>query len=213
MKRAILEHLTDPGDSSFIIKKAVVPHFGSVWHYHPLTEIILIIEGRGTGFIGDTICPFYPGTLSIIGRGMPHVWLNGKEYYEGNPDMVARNTVIWFKDDFLGEAFKLIPEMKRVNELLHSAARGMVFHGRTQKILERKILSIEDLDELQKLICLLEVLDIMSRSDEYKFLFHRKFKGYYRTTPVKLIKRHIEHANKMSVEFFITIGIRTIFLY
>jgi AraC-like DNA-binding protein len=29
--------------------------------------------------------------------------------------------------------------------------------------------------------------------------FHRQFKRYYRTTPGNFIKRHIEHANKMSV--------------
>ncbi len=157
-------------NSSFSIENISLPHFISSWHFHPVHEIVLFLGCTGTGFIGDAIYPFQPGMVSIIGKEMPHVWLNGREYYQGNKNLVAKAVVIKFTHDFLGKGFNQVPEMKLVNTFLQKACRGIMFQGKERSILESKIQSIVSFNGLQRLACLLDILDMMAKSQEFVFL-------------------------------------------
>ena len=47
------------------------PFFFPSWHFHPEYEIMLVLEGRGIRFVGDSIDRFDAGDLVFLGRRYP----------------------------------------------------------------------------------------------------------------------------------------------
>jgi len=63
---------------SFHINHLKVGIFPSLRHYHPEVEILLVEQGTGTLYVGDSIEPFAPGDLVMIGPNVPHEWCSDK---------------------------------------------------------------------------------------------------------------------------------------
>ena len=72
-------------DSSFTINRNRYPNFLKVWHHHPELELVLIRKSTGTRFIGDSIEKFEEGEVVLIGKNLPHMWLNDEIYFKENP--------------------------------------------------------------------------------------------------------------------------------
>ncbi|MFW5781364.1 MAG: AraC family transcriptional regulator [Bacteroidota bacterium] len=191
--KPVLEQVSENVNSSFSIENISLPHFISTWHFHPVHEIVLFLGCTGTGFIGDAIYPFQPGTVSIIGKEMPHVWLNGKEYYQGNENFVAKAVVIKFSHDFLGKEFNQGPEMRPVKAFLQKASRGLVFQGKERLVLESKIQSIVSLDGLQRLACLFDILDTMVKSQDFVYLASAGYSIHFSSYTEDKITRVCKH--------------------
>lgn len=51
---------------------------------NPEYELILIEEGKGLSFVGDSIQDLSPGDFMLIGKNLPHLWLSADEYYQNN---------------------------------------------------------------------------------------------------------------------------------
>lgn len=172
----VLEKVSSSVNSSFNFEYIDVPCYYSTWHYHPEVEIILMLEGTGTGFVGDGFINFSPGTLSLIGSNAPHVWLNEKKYYEEGAGLKARSIVVKFREDFLGGHFFQVPEMVRIRALLKNAVRGLIFTGRRSASLSGMVQGIvKDQDPLDRLLILLRILRLMSLHSEFKYVSHRPF--------------------------------------
>jgi AraC-like DNA-binding protein len=168
--KAILEKVLISPNASFSVEKIELPHFISGWHYHRANEIILFTKSTGTGFTGDKICPFEPGMVNLLGAGLPHVWLNSNEYYDPESNLTARAIVIKFSNDFAGKDFFHLPEMFRIRQLLQSSKRGLTFKGSAREKLEKKIVTISNAEGIFRILVLIEILRIMSETDEFEFL-------------------------------------------
>ena len=172
----VLEKVSHSINSSFNFEYIDEPCFYSTWHYHPEIEIILMLEGTGTGFVGDGFINFGPGTLSLIGPNAPHVWLNEKKFYEENAGLKARSIVVKFREDFLGNHFFDVPEMVRIRTLLNNSLRGLIFSGKTSRSISAMVREIvEDQDPMDRLLNLLRILILMSRVKDHKYISNRPF--------------------------------------
>jgi AraC-like DNA-binding protein/quercetin dioxygenase-like cupin family protein len=153
---------------SFIVREFKLPAFSSPWHFHPEYELTYIVNGTGSRFVGDSIAPFGPGDLLLIGGGLPHVWRNDApakvraEY--------AHSVVVHFDEDSFGTGFLDCPELQAVRKLLVRARRGIEFGPRTSAATKIPLLEMQDLSGLPRLICLLELFALLANSGTPKLL-------------------------------------------
>lgn len=53
------------------VYKEELPHFIVPWHYHPEIEIMYILEGTGTRFVGDHVEKYSEGDICMVGGNLP----------------------------------------------------------------------------------------------------------------------------------------------
>ncbi len=134
------------------------------WHYHPEIELVYVNKGCGKRQIGSHISYYRNGDLILIGSLLPHCSftdsLTGHE----------RESVLQFKENFLGENFFDASEMVGIRNLLERAKKGIVFHGETKRKIGAKLENLEDMDPFSRLLGLLEILKWLERSEDYTIL-------------------------------------------
>lgn len=142
------------------------PHFLKIWHYHPELELVYILQGTGTRFIGDSIEKFEPGNLVLTGKNVPHMWLSDEEYFNDSSDLMAEALGVHFRADFLGDAFLQVPEMQAIQQLFRRAQQGIHFRDPAPSVLEsvRELFQLDPFERVMQLIRLL-----------YKLAGHRDF--------------------------------------
>lgn len=177
-------HLLDRSsleNRSFTVRKNQYPNFLKIWHYHPELELVSIIKSSGTRFIGDNIEKFEAGEVVLIGKELPHMWLNDDEYFEESPFLIAEAIAVHFKEDFLGKHFFQLQEMKLILEMFSSAKQGIKFINLSKEVL----LSIERLTTLkgfERTISFLTILHALSKHKEYKLLSSKSYLNSFHTT-------------------------------
>lgn len=133
MKQALRKDL-ETTLGSFLVKALAEPHFDPNWHFHPHYQLFLVEEGTGTRFIGDSIKPFGPGDLVMLGPDLPHLWRSDKPYFKADSGLTTRGLVVYFTDDCLGTSFFNRPEMHRLRTLLDGSRRGLSWSGTTHDL-------------------------------------------------------------------------------
>ncbi len=160
--------------------KAIEPNFGSSftyqkfnnsvvnrytqWHYHPEIELVFVNGGSGKRQIGSNLSYYTNGTLILVGSNLPHC---------GFTDSLTGNrseTVVQFKKDFLGSDFFDIPEMEKIQNLFEIAKSGIVFYGETKAIFGYNLENLDTKNQFERLLILLEVLNGLSTTDEFRIL-------------------------------------------
>lgn len=146
------------------------------WHYHPEIELTYINGGTGKRQIGSHVSYFRNGDLMLIGSNLPHCGFTDKN--TGN----KRETVIQMKMDFLGTDFFGIPEMKGIQKLFEIAKSGISFHGPIKHKIGDKMEVMEYQSDFQRLLTILNILNELSTTDDYKVL---NAEGFSMQTEVK----------------------------
>ena len=175
--KPILEKVARPENQSFFFRELEQAYFPTPWHFHPEIEIILIVNGYGSRYVGDSINNFYPGDLVITGSKTPHVWSSSPEFYEAESKLKAKAIFIQFQEDFWGEAFSDLPEVYKIKNFLNLARRGIRFVKQTRKQLEKYMLELPTQMGMGRLMHLLTMLDIMTSSQEYDYLSSPNYKS------------------------------------
>jgi len=157
-------------NKSFILENHHYNNFLKAWHYHPELELVIIHESTGTRFVGDNIEKFEPGEIVLIGKNLPHMWLNDKIYFEGNPNLKAKAHVIHFHKTF-ASGLAQFPELSCILKLLNKSKRGIEFEDKNRN--RDVITAVNDMFNLkkyEKIIKLLEILKCLSDQNDYKTL-------------------------------------------
>lgn len=140
-----------------------------IWHYHPEIELIFVCGGSGKRQIGSNISYFSDGDLILIGSNLPHCGMTNENT---NNDY---EVVIQFPMDFLGSEFWQAKEMNRIAALLEAAKSGIVFGDDVKNALKTKIEALTEATSLTKLMVLIEILDELSHTQDYKILNASKY--------------------------------------
>ena len=175
MKPIYYRRYSPSNENSFLIRYAEVPHTYDKFHYHNEYEILYNIENRGTRFIGDSIHRFCNGDLVLVGPNIPHYWHSDDIYYKGHNNLKARVILIQFKKSFLSNRFLDLPEMRKIQDLFMKAKRGIRFTGNSAAIIGDKISNILEQQSWKRLLSMIEILCLMSESEEYELLSSRGF--------------------------------------
>jgi len=162
--KTLIQKLPLKKDRSFIARTFETPYFETPYHQHNEYELMVIKKGHGTAFVGDFIGDYQPGDVYLHGKNLPH-WFRKKE-----DKMIGASMVVQFNDDFLGEGFFDVPEMKHIRKLLDNSSRSIFCKGKLKKSIRRQLIEMEHLGGFEKVMSLLNMLNEVSLSDEYEYV-------------------------------------------
>ncbi len=155
---------------SFIVQELSGPAFDPNWHFHPEYQLFCVVEGAGTRFVGDTIKPFLPGDLVLLGPDLPHLWRSDPPRGPEDAADVARGIVVYFREDFLGRDFFEKQEMVLLKQLFEKAGRGLEVRGRTREVMRGKMHELVHQEGFGRVLTLLDILHGLALSGEYEYI-------------------------------------------
>ena len=176
MKQAIRK-LPIPNTKSYRILDLIEPHFDPHWHFHQEHQLVVVMKGTGTRFIGDDIRHFESGDMVLTGANLPHVWRNDEEYFQ-NKGLETRCVVIYFSLDFMGDGFLSKEEMEPISELLLRANRGLEIKNETRDAIQEIMLNMLNQNGFDAVLSLLQILNLLSKSKQLEYI---NKKGYLNT--------------------------------
>ena len=169
--KPLLKVINAHKENVFQIMRVSEPYFFPHWHFHPECEIMLVLEGTGMRFVGDSMERFQPGDLVFYCNRIPHLYRSDKEYYDKNSSGLSKAIVVYFNEALLKGDFWNGQSIASLKKLFTLAGRGLRFTGKTKIRLRNKILELDDnRDSLQKIIDLFTILKVMTESGEYELL-------------------------------------------
>jgi AraC-like DNA-binding protein/quercetin dioxygenase-like cupin family protein len=177
--KPLLKIVNAEKNKTFQIMNVNEPYFFPSWHFHPEYEVMLVLEGTGIRFVGDSMERFQAGDLVFYGANIPHLYRSDKEYYQKDSKLISKATVVYFKENFLGEHFWSLPDIAPIKKLLAHSRRGIRFKGKARNELKKHIQKLDDhKDGIDKIIDLLTILKIMAGTREYDLLSSSAFTKY-----------------------------------
>lgn len=130
------------------------------WHFHPESQITLVLHGHGHRMVGDNLSRFGPGDLVFVGPNLPHVW-----HYEERspkPGQTSNAIVIQFRENFCGAEFLSLPESAPLRRLFRRGTVALQVDGRTRQIVEEKIQMLSAAQGLRRVVLLLDILECLA---------------------------------------------------
>src|SRR5215207_8694186 len=106
--KIVFEKIVPAAGSSFAILDKRAPAFDGRFHFHPEIEITLIERSTGRRVVGDSIEPFAPGDLVLLGENLPHQYISDRTAFAN--DGLARLTKGLTKGDIT-----LFPEKRAMS--------------------------------------------------------------------------------------------------
>jgi AraC-like DNA-binding protein len=166
--QAHFEKLT-PGRASFLTFERSDREFPFYWHYHPEFELTLIVESSGQRWVGDSIADYGPGDLVLLGPNLPHSWRSAPA--NSGTRKIHRAVVTQFREDFLGDRFFTLEEVRPLARLLKRSASGLAFgHTRIGRNASRMLAELPLLPPARRLLTLLTVLTDLAGDPQAKQL-------------------------------------------
>lgn len=162
--KPILEHLpVEPGET-FLVREFVYPYFPRPYHYHPEFELVYIEQSYGQRLVANHLDEFKPGSLSLLGSNLPHVYRNHRSYYEPDCPDQARSIVVHFLPASLGEGTLRLPQLQAVRQLLDHAMLGIDISGPVCEQVVANMRQMLTMRGFDRLMLLLKTLDLIARS-------------------------------------------------
>jgi AraC-like DNA-binding protein len=191
--KAVVQKSAIPSTKSFVIKDLVAPYFDRRWHFHPEYQIFLVLEGKGTRFIGDSIRTFREGGLVLLGPNLPHLWRSDNEYLDKNSLLQTRGIVVYFQQDFLGGSIYNKEELEIIDQILKRAKQGLEVKGKTAHHVSQLMVDLLNLTGVESIIQLLRILNILALSDECVEIAHVGYTNPSKEADTDRIGRVYEH--------------------
>jgi AraC-like DNA-binding protein len=179
-------------DRSIKVSHNLYKNFLRVWHFHPEFELVAIIRSSGTRFVGDNIERFDNGDVVLIGKNIPHMWLNDDAYFEENSNLMAEAVAVHFEKDFLGKGFLEMPEMHALSNLFEMASRGLRFLNVEESLInEFKVLPT--LEPAEQVIKIIAVLGQLAKHKDYKLVCSSTYVNSFQKTENKRLDKIYEY--------------------
>ena len=169
MKAKLLKVPRAPSHS-FSVREDRDPFINNRWHYHAEVELIIFHQGSGTQFVGDHIKRFQPGDIILVGSNLPHYWRYDDVHFSEDAGRPVHSTVVHFSENFWGDAFLHLPELKPIRSLLEKARRGILISAKDEQRIPALIGSIGSTEGIGRVIALIECLSAFAASPDLELL-------------------------------------------
>ncbi len=173
----LLQNIEPLSKGSVFFKEIKTPNLNDQLHCHNLHEIALILKGSGKRIVGDNIEYFTDNDLVFVGRLLPHASYIGKDYLLTNQDFHAM--VVYFEPDWFQENLSNSSDFVKLNKLIKEIDRGIKIFGNTKTRTLKALLKLKNSAGLERIIRLLDILDFISKSNEYKCLASEGYLNNY----------------------------------
>ncbi|WP_343702130.1 AraC family transcriptional regulator [Chitinophaga sp.] len=177
------------GEKKIWVKKVYKPHFDHPFHFHKLCELTWVLKGHGQLILGDYVGGFADGEIILAGPELPHLWKCDAIYYEHKKNFFTKAYGMYFPAELAGMVSDDATGVHRYNNLMQKAERGLRFYGKTKAVVTGKLKEVVATNGLQQLGIFLQIIDILSRSEEYEVLASV---GYKRSLNINDIERFNE---------------------
>lgn len=144
----------------------VMPHFYDTYHTHEELQIMLVIKGHGSAYIGDKILDFEEGDIYFLGQNLPHVFKDKLS----DEDSEIESISIFFLKDFMGAGFLELPESRLLGALFEESKRGIQIEGQLQESITESIWKIYHSDGLHRLLMLVDTLELIAQTEDVSFI-------------------------------------------
>ena len=175
------------------IYKKEVPCLDAAWHYHAEYELLYISKSSGIRFVGDSVAPFSPGDLVLVGAYLPHLWRNDAAYYGEQEKNQVKTIVVKFLANFIGTDTFNNPEFSTISQLLDKAKYGICFSKKIVQELHQELIEITELSTTRQSIKLLDILHKLSISTGNQILSSTDMRQYTQASSNRLdnVLKHI----------------------
>jgi AraC-like DNA-binding protein len=167
--KPVFEKIHNLRDSSFKVIHLETKTFDHTYHYHPEYELTLITAGSGHRFVGDHTDTFVSNDLILLGKNLPHCWL---DYGQSKHPVSA--VVIQFGEDCFGKDFFDLPEMHMIDSLLKRSGKGIQFLKLDNSFL-KSLQEFPTLSGPEQLISFLSIMHQLSTWANYAILSATEF--------------------------------------
>lgn len=151
---------------SFQVNHMKVEYFPSLRHFHPEVEILLVVQGTGTRYVGDSVEPFATGDLVMIGPNVSHEWFSDKNSDAG----ISEAIYILFNPEILGSDFWNLPESKIIFKIIQQSERGIRLTGKTRDDVTTLMKRIDTSYGFTRITLLMTILEMIAFNGEYQYL-------------------------------------------
>jgi AraC-like DNA-binding protein len=139
-------------------------------HYHPEMQMTLILSGRGTRFIGDSIDSFLENECYIIGSNVPHVFKSDPAGETADVRKTARSISIYFNPEVLGPGYFEMPETRLIREMIDVTSRGIKLGSGAERMGHGFMERMEELSGFRRLQEFLGFMNDLRESGAYQVL-------------------------------------------
>ncbi|MBT8303444.1 MAG: AraC family transcriptional regulator [Bacteroidia bacterium] len=148
-----------PEKTAIIYQEDIGISFYDKLHQHEEIQLSLILEGEGTLIVGDTANYYKKDDILVIGGNIPHVFKSNTE-----TSTKSHMLSIFFKYSSFGDGFFMLEDLNELDVFFNKAKKG--FKIITSKSEASKLfLKLHSASRIERLIILLQLLKISSKSD------------------------------------------------
>ena len=127
-------------------------------HQHQEIQISLILKGKGTIVLGDSISQFKPNDIFVIGSNIAHVFKSDTEENEAHT-MLS----LFFNMDSFGEDFFKLNELDTLSSFFEKSNFGIRISSEKEEA-KKCFLKLKHATKLEKLILFFKILNIISHA-------------------------------------------------
>lgn len=182
----------DPENKSFTVTKHRLSNFLKIWHYHPELELVYTLKSSGTRFVGNSIKKFQENDVVLIGKNLPHMWLNDEVYFDCAKELHAEDIVVHFKKEFLGLDIMAVAEMEPIFALMSRASYGIRFIELNHNVFTL-IKEMAEMDiGLERVLVFLQILLRLAAHEHYELLCSTTYVNSFKKTQNAILDKTYE---------------------
>jgi AraC-like DNA-binding protein/mannose-6-phosphate isomerase-like protein (cupin superfamily) len=170
LHRIVVQKAPIPEHRLFYCRELNDRHFDISWHSHAEYQLFLVLKGKGTRFVGNSVKSFEAGELTFLGPHLPHLWKSEV----GEPS----HGIVVYLSPGIFEALAGHEEMGVLSSLFDKVRLGMEVYGKTRDSLVSQIKELVGKHGIAGLMQLLEIFDTLGRSKEYHLM--QEVEGNYK---------------------------------
>lgn len=164
------------------------------YHVHPEMELMAITCGGGKCIINEHIDDFEDFDVVFVPGGIPHCWI--LDPLQCDEDGIINDYCCQFANSFLLNIGNIFPELKAMTEYYSGLRQAIRIEGASAQNVINTYRNFNNLTDGKQTIALLELLNIIYESGEYRLIGLPSPKDIHITKP----RIRFQNINKLIME-------------